>query len=167
MTPCSRRFGPSHIVIYRFWLKAYPPSFLRVYPPCFWRGVLGKSSCWARNAKQSLSVTLTKRFIPYFPKDYGLTKVKRRIDSISHKFIQKLPSHVKIFLDFFGITDNNVLSSFAMCKRSSFTVLRGGDCIYASFFKYFLSRFILRDFPSTWNAVIKKSNLADAVLPFF
>jgi len=40
-----------------------------------------------------------------------------------------------------------------MCKRSSFTVLRGGDCIYASFFKYFLSRFILRDFPSTWNAV--------------
>jgi len=27
-----------------------------------WRGVLGKSGCWARNATQSLSVTATKPF---------------------------------------------------------------------------------------------------------
>ena len=43
-----------------------------------------------RNAHHSLSVTPIKPFISYFPKDYGLTKVKRRLGPISHKFIQKL-----------------------------------------------------------------------------
>jgi hypothetical protein len=50
--------------IYRFLLKVYPPCFWRTCPPCFlsagcvaeWRGVFGKSSCWERNANQSLSV---------------------------------------------------------------------------------------------------------------
>jgi len=37
-----------------------------------------------------LSAGGVKPFIPYFPKAYGLAKVKRRIDPISHKFIQKL-----------------------------------------------------------------------------
>jgi hypothetical protein len=31
--------------IYRFLLKACPPSAGRVYPPSFWQAVLGKSGC--------------------------------------------------------------------------------------------------------------------------
>jgi len=31
---------------------------IKACPPSFWRGVLGKSGCWKRNANHSLSVTL-------------------------------------------------------------------------------------------------------------
>ena len=42
-----------------------------------------------RNAHHLLFLTLIKPFISYFPKDYGLTRVKQRLHPVPHKFIQK------------------------------------------------------------------------------
>jgi len=43
----------------------YPPSFLSAGCVAEWRGVLGKTGCWERNANQSLSVTPVEPFISW------------------------------------------------------------------------------------------------------
>ena len=42
-----------------------------------------------------------------------------------------------------------VLASSAMCRRRSFVVLRGGECIYVSRFSNFLCKFLFFDGPLT------------------